>query len=564
MATNAAALPNPQLARIGAGVRPFLVLMGIAAAVAAGVTVALWSQGPNWGLLYASLAADDAANVVQALQAAGIEYKVDSATGAVMVPQERINDARLKLAGQGLPAGDGGGFELIRKDPGFGVSQFMETARYQHALEIELARTIMSLQAVEGARVHLATPAQSAFVRDRKPGSASVFVKLRPGRQLEANQVSGIVHLVASSIPGLEADGVTIVDQQGRLLSAPKSPEAQAADEQLEASRRIEATYIGRIEELLTPLVGQGRVRAQVTAELDSSATEEAREIYNPQGQVVRSEQLSEQMTQSGNGAGGVPGALTNQPPPAGVALPPNTPANANANPGGAASPQDPAAAATVATTPENASKQQTRNYEIDRTLSYSKQPAGQIRRLTVAVLVDNPRTLDKDGKPVEQPLEPKQLEDITRLVRDAVGFNEQRGDSVNVVNASFIDDGSEVGEIEPAPLWEHPLARDAARLLLGAIVAIVLLLVVVRPLMRSLMSPARAAAPNLPAGAIADPSGQLEAPAASNAPALGAPKQQKTPQMEYEEQVAAARTLVSQDPKRVAQVVKNWVGTDE
>ena len=562
MATNAAALPNPQLARLGAGVRPFLVLMGIAAAVAAGVTVALWSQGPNWGLLYASLAADDAANVVQALQAADIEYKVDSATGAVMVPQERINDARLKLAGQGLPAGDGGGFELIRKDPGFGVSQFMETARYQHALEIELARTIMSLQAVEGARVHLATPAQSAFVRDRKPGSASVFVKLRPGRQLEANQVSGIVHLVASSIPELEADGVTIVDQQGRLLSAPKSREAQAADEQLEAARRLEATYIGRIEELLTPLVGPGRVLAQVTAELDASATEEAREVYNPQGQVVRSEQLSEQMTQSGNGAGGVPGALTNQPPPAGVALPPNTPASANAAAG--ASPQDPAATATVAGTPENASKQQTRNYEIDRTLSYSKQPAGQIRRLTVAVLVDNPRTLDKDGKPVEQPLEPKQLDDITRLVRDAVGFNEQRGDSVNVVNASFIDDGNEVGEIEPAPFWEHPLARDAARLLLGAIVAIALLLVVVRPLMKSLMTPARPAAPNLPVGAITDPSGQLAAPAASNAPALGAPTPQKTPQMEYEEQVAAARTLVSQDPKRVAQVVKNWVGTDE
>ena len=315
MATNAATLPNSPLANIGAGMRPLLVLLGIAAAVAAGVTVAIWSQGPNWGLLYATLTTDDAANVVQALQSADIEYKVDSGTGAVMVPQDRISDARLKLAAQGLPAGDGGGFELIRKDPGFGVSQFMENARYQHALEVELVRTITSLQAVEAARVHLATPAQSAFVRDRKPGSASVFIKLRPGRTLEAEQVSGIVHLVASSIPGLEADGVTVVDQQGRLLSAPKSPEAQAADEQIEAAHRIETKYVSRIEELLAPMIGAGRVRAQVTAELDASATEETHEQYNPQSQVVRSEQLAEQMNSSGAGAGGVPGALSNQPP---------------------------------------------------------------------------------------------------------------------------------------------------------------------------------------------------------------------------------------------------------
>jgi flagellar M-ring protein FliF len=561
MATSAAAtLPNPALVRIGAGVRPLLVLLGIAAAVAAGVTVALWSQGPNWGLLYASLATDDAANVVQALQAADIQYKVDSGTGAVMVPQDRISDARLKLAAQGLPAGDGGGFDLIRKDPGFGVSQFMENARYQHALEVELARTITSLQAVEAARVHLATPAQSAFVRDRKPGRASVFIKLRPGRQLEADQVSGIVHLVASSIPGLEADGVTVVDQQGRLLSAPKSPEARAADEQRETARRLEATYIARIEELLTPLVGQGRVRAQVTAELDAAATEEAREVYNPQGQVVRSEQLAEQTSASGTGAGGVPGALTNQPPPAGVALPPNAPSNA----GAATLPEGAAATAAVAATPESASKQSTRNYEIDRTLSYSKQPAGQLRRLTVAVLVDNPRVVGKDGKPKEQPLSAKRVEDITRLVRDAVGFDEKRGDSVNVVNASFVDDATEVAEVEPVPLWQQPMVRDIARLLFGAMVAIVLLLVVVRPLMRSLMAPGRAPAgtPGMPGAAMADPNGQLESPVAAGAPALGAPRPAQP--LDYESQVAAARTLVTQDPKRVAQVVKNWVGTDE
>lgn len=565
MATNAATLANSPLANIGAGLRPLLVLLGIAAAVAAGVTVAIWSQGPNWGMLYASLTTDDAANVVQALQSANIEYKVDSGTGAVMVPQERISDARLKLAAQGLPAGDGGGFELIRKDPGFGVSQFMENARYQHALEVELVRTITSLQAVEAARVHLATPAQSAFVRDRKPGSASVFVKLRPGRTLEAEQVSGIVHLVASSIPGLEADGVTVVDQQGRLLSAPKSPEAQAADEQIEAAHRIETKYVSRIEELLAPMIGAGRVRAQVTAELDASATEETHEQYNPQSQVVRSEQLAEQMNSSGAGAGGVPGALSNQPPAAGVALPPGATAQPNAQAGanGVTAPGAPTATA-VAASPENTSKQTTRNYEIDRTLSYMKQPAGSIRRLTVAVLVDNIKVAGKDGKLVARPLPAKQIDDITRLVKDAVGYDEKRGDSVNVVNASFVDDAAAEITAVDTPLWQNPLLMTGLRMLLGTIVAIVLLLVVVRPLMKSIMAPARAVArgPDLPGGAAPGANEQLSAP--SGAPALGGPASGSGAAMDYEQQIAAARTLVAQDPKRVAQVVKNWVATDE
>jgi flagellar M-ring protein FliF len=485
MASNAAAaLPTPPFVRLGAGIRPLLVLVGIATAVAAGVTVALWSQGPNWGLLYASLSGDDAGNVVQALQSADIPYRVDSTTGGVMVPQERISDARLKLAAQGLPAGDGAGFELIRKDPGFGVSQFMEGARYQHALEVELVRTITSLQAVEAARVHLAVPAQSAFVRDRRSASASVFLKLRPGRRLEADQVSGIVHLVASSIPELEAEQVTIVDQQGRLLSAPRTAEAQAADAQLAAARRLETSYAERIETLLAPLVGAGRVRAQVTADLDASATEETREQFNPQSQVVRSEQLAEQVTASGAaGVGGVPGALTNQPPPAGVALPPGAPAPADA------------AAAEVPPRPENTSTQSTRNFEIDRTLSYTRQPAGRLRRLTVAVLVDNVRKAGEDGKVVETPLAQKQIDDITLLVKDAVGFDEKRGDSVNVVNASFFDDSQTI-EADELPFWQAPWLQGLARLLVGAAVAIVLLLVVVRPLMKSLMSPAQAAAP--------------------------------------------------------------------
>ena len=567
----AAALPAPpQLARLGAGLRPLLVLLGIAAAVAVGVTVALWSQGPNWGLLYASLAPSDAASVAQALEAADIKHKVDATTGAIMVPQDRINDARLKLASQGLPASDDGGFELIRKDPGFGMSQLMETPRYQLALEIELVRTITSLQAVEAARVHLASPAPSAFVRDRRPGSASVFVKLKPGRQLEQGQVSAIVHLVASSIPGLEADGVTVVDQQGHLLSAPKSAETRAADERAETARRIESTYVDRIEELLAPIVGAGRVRAQVTAELDASAVETTRESYAPDSQVVRSEQLSEQTSMNGALNGGVPGALTNQPPPAGVALPPNSPAPAASAAAPAAAGANGAAAqvAAAAATPDNVSKQSTRNFEIDRTLSYTNQPAGRLRRLTVAVLVDNVRVTDKEGKVTARPLGAKQVSDITALVKDAVGFDASRGDSVNVVNASFVDEAAGLTE-ESVPLWQQPMLLTVARLVLGAIIAIVLLLTIVRPLVKSLMSPKTAGrAPQIPGGAMPNPGDQLHGPAAMeslpeprHAAETAAPS---GPRMSYEKQVEVAQQLVSQDPKRVAQVVMNWVNTDD
>jgi flagellar M-ring protein FliF len=204
-----------------------------------------------------------------------------------------------------------------------------------------------------------------------------------------------------------------------------------------------------------------------------------------------------------------------------------------------------------------------TRNYEIDRTLSYVKQSAGKIRRLTVAVLVDNVKVKGKDGKLVAKALPAKQLEDITRLVKDTVGYDEKRGDSVNVVNASFIDDSAAEIEAIDTPLWQNPLLLTLARLLLGAAVAIVLLLVVVRPLMKSIMNPARAPArgPELPGGGLPGANEQLLAPNPAGTPALGGPASAAT---NYEQQIAAARTLVSQDPKRVAQVVKNWVGTDE
>ena len=538
MSTEAAALPRHSI--IPPSLKPLALLIGIAAAVAAGVGIVLWSKEPTYSLLYGSLGQQDAAQIAQALDTNDIPYKLDANT--ISVPADRVHDARLKLAAQGLPEGDGG-FAVMSKEPGFGVSQFMEGARYQHALETELARTISNLQAIEGARVHLALPRQSAFVRDRRAPSASVFLQMKPGRRLESEQVTAILHLVASSIPELEADQVTVVDQHGRLLSAPEgSDELAAREKQLEIARGMEERYTQRVEQMLAPLVGPGRVRAQVVADVELSTTEEAREQYRPESQIVRSEQTQEESSRNGSGPQGVPGALTNQPPAPGVALPPGVAAGAQA------ANADPA---VQSPSPDNTSRQSTRNYEMDRTIAYTRQPAGRLKRLTVAVLVDNQRTTDEEGEVTETALTPEQLENMTRLVKDAVGFDQARGDSVNVVNASFRGEPTQE-EVTPdeIPLWERPLLRDVAKLLAGLIVILVLVLMVLRPLIRGLLATPRAAfAPAaLQGGAQSSlPGGQMVAQP-----------------LDYDGQISQARSMVTQDAARVAQVVKSWVGDDE
>jgi flagellar M-ring protein FliF len=517
--------------------RPLLMLVGVAAAVAAGVGVVLWSKEPTYSLLYGNLGQQDAVEIAQALESSAIAYKIDPSSGAITVPSDKVHDARLQLAGQGLPEGDGG-FAVLSKDPGFGVSQFMEGARYQYALEGELARTIKTMQQVEAARVHLALPRQSAFIRDRRPPSASVLLQLKPGRRLESEQVTAIGNLVASSIPELEASQVTIVDQQGRLLSSPQgNDEFAARDKQLEIARNTEQRYTQRIEQLLAPLVGPGRIRAQVVADVEMSSTEEAREQYRPESQVVRSEQSAEETSRNGSGPQGVPGALSNQPPTPGTALPPGIVAGTPA----------PAQAVAAGTGPDNSSKQSTRNYEIDRTIAYTKLPAGRIKRLTVAVLVDNFRNTDEEGTVTETPIAAEQLENMIRLVKDAVGFDQARGDSVNVINASFKGEAPpEEVQPETIPLWERPLLRDVAKLLAGLIAVLALVFVVLRPLVRGLL-----AAPVLNYTPL---SAQAALPNVGLVP----------PPLDYDAQIAQARSLVTQDPRRVAQVVKTWVGTDE
>ena len=575
---DATALPSPTASALTASLKPILLLVGIAAAVAAGVTVVLWTRGPSYSLLYPNVAAEDQSAIAQALDAAQIPYRIQPGSNNIEVAAERVSEARMKLAGQGLPEGSGSGFALMDKDPGFGVSQFVENARYQHALETELARTIANLRPVEGARVHLAIPRQTAFVRDHHPASASVFVQVKPGRRLEEGQVQAIINLVASSIPEMEANQVTVVDQQGHLLSSPEGHDEFALrEQQFDMVHRLEEDYTQRIEALLTPMIGAGRVRAQVVAQMDMAVSEEAHEQYRPDSQIVRSEQTSEQSSRDGSGAGGVPGALTNQPPPAGVAQPP--PANtapqnaANAN-GAAAAANKTAGGAAPLTQPVGAtgtggdtqsSKSTTRNYEIDRTLQYSRSPAGRLKRLTVAVLLDNVRVTDKDGKSKDVPLKQEQLDHITQLVKDAVGFDEARGDNVNVVNASFTaEPAAPEGELEKAPFWESPLFLNMAKLGAGVIVLLVLVLTVLRPMMRSLVGPTRHAVQLIPRNDTTEITTQpIPDGATSGNPALPA-ADPKAAALNHEQQIAQARTLVNQDPKRVAQVVRGWVAQDE
>jgi flagellar M-ring protein FliF len=562
------------LAHAPPGVRPLLLLAGIAGAVAVGITIFFWWRAPQWTILVGSVGADEVPAIVQALEASHIGHKLDPSSGAVLVSSTELDAARLELAAQGLPKSDAG-FNLMRDNPGFGVSQFMETARYQYAIETELARTIMAVDAVAGARVHLALPRPSPFVRERRPGSASVMVQLKGGRQLESDQVAAITHLVASSVPELEPEQVTIVDQKGRLLSAPGRGDTADGEAAFEIARRLEGTFVERIETLLTPLVGQGRVRAQVVVDLDAGAVEEAREQYRPDSAIVRSETTSETQNTSGAIAdGGVPGALTNQPPPAGVALAPalaTAAASGTTTAPGASGPTSPApapgaagaasgttavAAATAPPLPSASSREATRNFEMDRTVSYMKQPPGRVRRVSVAVLVDEARTFAADGKETTAPLTAQQITEVTQLVKDAVGFDATRGDSVNVMNARFVSEGP-VEAPAAVPIWQRPFVIEIGRTVLGALLLIAVVFGLLKPLLRSLLTPPRQFAA---AGAGAAAAAVVAGPV--GVPPLAQPGM--TAALQYEQQLTQARQLVAQDPKRVAQVVKTWVASDE
>ncbi len=558
---NNGARPDPfkQLARSPA-TRQIMLLVAIAAAVAFGVSVVLWSRGPNYGLLYAGLGQKDAAAVAQELQASNTPFQLSSDGSSIMAPAADLAALRLKLAGKGLPQGSASSAVMLANDSPFGMSDLAERTRYQQLLESDLGSTIGGLQSVRAARVHLALPKPSAFIRDNREASASVLVTLYQGRQLDAGQVAAIVHLVASSVPGLDARQVSVVDQQGQLLTTDPTSPAAVGDDRMRMATRIENTYGQRIEELLTPLVGPGRVRAQVSVDLDFSKSEKATETFGHDHPALRSEQTSNERRGGGAAAGGIPGALSNQPPSL-VAQP--TAANPDAGKGQA----DPTGnAATDMDAGGDTSSSATRNYELDRTISHVSDPAGRLARLTVAVVLDN-KLLEKDLARTDGssgaagtesvPFTTQELQRLTELTKDAVGFDAARGDSVTVVNQPFQRPAA-FDALPKPPLWERPGVMDLIKQGLGVLIALLVAFGLLRPLLkgvargeattRALPSPAPKISVNADDGTDADQPAKL----AHSAPTL-----------EYEQRIGQARQMVSENSKQVAQVVKNWVSED-
>ncbi|HEY0333226.1 MAG TPA: flagellar basal-body MS-ring/collar protein FliF [Stenotrophomonas sp.] len=540
------------------------LMVMISVAVAAGLVVFFWSQKPGYTALYTGLDEKATAQAADLLRTANIPFKLDPATGGITVPEANLHDARLKLAGSGLTDSGRLGFELMERDPGFGVSQFVENARYQHALETELVRTIATLRPVRDARVHLAIPKPSAFTRQREAASASVVLELRGGQSLERNQVDAIVHLVSSSIPDLTPERVTVVDQSGRMLTiADPDSDAAANAAQFDQVRRQETAYNQRIRELLEPLTGAGRVNPETSVDMDFSVIEEARELYNGEPQKLRSEQVSENSSSTA-GPQGVPGATSNTPPGPAVPGAPAPAANGTA-------PNAPNAQAAAPASPTESAKSATRNYELDRTLQHTRQPAGRIKRVSVAVLVDHVPRPDAKGKVTEQALSAAELTKVEALVKQAVGFDAARGDTVSVMNAPFVHEKLDAND---APKWwEDPRVRDAGRLLLGAIVVLALVFGVLRPALRSITGPApsRKAAradredPRSAEVRLVEDDPDLLPGLAEDTAQLGQERKHAIalPSDAYEDRLRQAREAVKADSKRVAQVVKGWVSSE-
>lgn len=526
------------------------LIVALAAALTLVVSLVLWLTRPNYVVLFPNLPEQESAQVLEALEQSGVPFRLDPVSGAVQVPSAQLHEARLKLATEGLPKASGFGFELLEKDQGLGTSRLIEDARYHRAIEGELARSIATLNSVESARVHLALPRQSVFVRERSQPTASVLVNLYAGRSLDEGRAAGIVHLVSSSIPDLNPENVTVVDQRGRLLTQPHShmDGLAGSGRQLDFTRRLEEGYVRRIMDIISPIVGSDAIRAQVAAEVDFSRVERTTEAYDPERSAVRSEQISEDERRD-RGMAGVPGALSNQPPETGVI----------GEAGEAGVQQD---------QPGSVSRRSVRNFELDRTVSHIREAPGGVQRLSVAVVVDHQERPNAEGVLERGPLSDDEMARITTLVREAVGFDAERGDSVNVINASF----RPVETPEPlpeAPLWQEPWVMDLTKTVLAVIMVVVLALTVVRPLLRSLAERgiasrqegedlARLALTDEGAGAV----GTAEAPGVGQEAhkALAGPQ---AAQRSYDNNLEAARNIVREDPRRVAQLMKNWMASD-
>ncbi len=523
------------------------VLATLALAVALGVAVMLWGSSPEYKPLFLDLDESRAGEILEALDKLQVKYKIDHKSGSILVPADKVHELRLRLAAQGLPKADETGYEILEKTPSLGLSRALEQARYQHALEGEIARSIMTLEGIKSARIHLALPKESVFVRQRKPPSASVVLQLAPGHELKRDQIQAIVHLVASSVPRLNPDKVTVVDQYGHLLNSPDRDQDGLAltDKQFEYKRKVEEYLAERIEALLVPLVGREALRAQVAADIDFTQIERTEELYNPDLPAIRSEQ-QEQKESRQDGAQGVPGALTNQPPAAGTA--PEVAQGSGSNP---------------PNPPLESQKKLVRNYELDRTISHVRGSPGAIRRLTVAVAVDDAKLPQPDGTIVTRPYTQEELDNLLALVKQAVGYDASRGDQVTVTNVAFR--GNAEIALPPLPLWQQPWVWSLGKQFAAFLAVLVLIFAVLRPLLRALLPPPLepvAEAQELPEAAVEEKT----PPAEQNALTLEQESEELlrlTGPQSYEKRLQFVHRLIDQDPDRVAQVIKNWILED-
>ncbi|MGA4447940.1 flagellar basal-body MS-ring/collar protein FliF [Ectopseudomonas chengduensis] len=553
------------------------LLVGLAASVAIGFAVVLWSQQPDYRPLYGSLNGMDASQVVDTLTTSGIDYTIEPNSGALLVKADDLARARMRLAAAGVaPTDNSVGFEILDREQGLGTSQFMEATRYRRGLEGELARTVSSLNNVKAARVHLAMPKASVFVRDERKPSASVLVELYPGRALEPSQVMAIVNLVATSVPELDKGQVTVVDQKGNLLSDQQElSELSMAGKQFDYTRRMETLFTQRVHNILQPVLGTGRYKAEVSADVDFSSVESTSEMFNPDQPALRSEQQVNEQRQSSLPPQGVPGALSNQPP---------GPAAAPEQAAGAAAPAGPVAAGQplvdangqqimdpvtgqpmLAPYPADKREQSTRNFELDRSISYTRQQQGRLRRLSVAVVVDDQVRVDPaTGESSRVPWTTDDLARFTRLVQDSVGFDASRGDSVSVINTAFTASLGE--EIPDIPFYTQPWFWDIVKQVLGVLFILVLVFGVLRPVLNNITGGGRgkelAGSGDVELGEMGGLDGELS----NDRVSLSGPQSimLPSPSEGYDAQLNAIKSLVAEDPGRVAQVVKEWINADE
>ncbi len=524
------------------------LMVGLAASVALGVAVVLWAQEPNYQPVVGDMSGYNPQDVTTILDANNIDYRMDPRTGALLVPSDEVYNARLKLAAEGVTDEQTMGYELLDQDRGLGTSQFMETISFRRGLEGELARTIGSMRTVRAARVHLAIPERSVFVRDARTPTASVFLEVIAGRRLEQEQIASIINLVAGSIPEMSKDNVTVVDQSGNLLTGREhGGDSQQIEDQYDYTSRVEDRLARRVASMVRPVVGDGRFRAEVTADLDFSSVEQAEELFNPEQQAVRSER---QMTErrAGGGASGIPGALSNQ-PPAQATVPEQATADDEGN---------------VQAPPVNMREESTRNYEMDRTVSYIRQELGRIKRLSVALAVDDMKVVDpQTGEVSYEPWPEQELQRLTMLVRDAVGYSAARGDSVTVMNTAFA--AEEQIEFEAPAFWEQPWFWDLMKQVLAGLVILVLVLGLLRPTLKSLSGGGRSERRGESGNDGYDGLDGIEGGDALRE-AMHSQDDLLLPGAtdSYDRQLNALKGLIAEDPARVSQVMRQWVNVDD